>query len=141
MNGFRNIKKRQTKPDLLISSVFSKHHPPMNNFKKKNICKIRPIPEQNLNRLRQQKSFCSKKKSSRTQNSIPNLIFCNCFRKHLSNPSPRTKTLLLNFAKKNDEFLKKKNLNHSRRQKCLFCRRREALSPRPPIQQRAANQT
>ena len=139
MNGFRNIKKRQTKPDLLISSVFSKHHPPMNNLKK-NICKIRPIPEQNLNRLRQQKSFCSKKKSSRTQNSIPNLIFCNCFRKHLSNPSPRTKTLLLNFAKKNDEFLEK-NLNHSRRQKCLFCRRREALSPRPPIQQRAANQT
>ena len=32
MDGFRNIKKRQTKPDLLISSVFSKHDPPMNNF-------------------------------------------------------------------------------------------------------------
>ena len=33
-------KKRQTKPDLLISSVFSKHHPPMNNFKKKTFARF-----------------------------------------------------------------------------------------------------
>ena len=100
-------KKTANQTWLVDIFCFFKASPTYEQFFKKNICKIRPIPEQNLNRLRQQKSFCSKKESSQTQNSIPNLMFCNCFRKHCSNPSPRTKTLLLNFAK-NNEFLKKK---------------------------------
>lgn len=109
-------KKRQTKPDLLISSVFSKHHPPMNNFFV--LKKPFAIFDQFLNKTwiayDSKKVFVQRKKAPKHKTAYQIWCFAIVFENIVQTRPPRTKTLLLNFAK-NNKFLQK-NLNHSRRQ-------------------------